>query len=73
MNLIYDFLYIRKDYGYAKDLEEDKCEYFMLNMNGLEEKTDMDLLIESNDKSDIIDLDDVDPKCKNVLSLRFHY
>ena len=39
----------------------------MLNMRVLEEKTDMDLLVANNDKSNIIDVDDLDPKCQSLV------
>ena len=39
----------------------------MLKMTVLEEKTDMELLVESNDKGDILDVDGLDPKCQNLI------
>ena len=39
----------------------------MVNMNVLEEKIDMYFLVASNDKSNIIDVDDVDSKRQNLI------
>ena len=57
---------LSKVYLYANNLEEDKYKDLMLNMNVLREWMcwDMDLLVVSNDKSDIIDIDDLSPIVK---------
>ena len=39
----------------------------MINMISLEEETDTDLIFVRNDKSDIIDVDDLNPKVTNLV------
>ena len=69
LKLIYDYLYLQLIYLYAKDLEEDRYKDLMININVVEEKTNKDLIFVSNDQSDIIDVDDLDPKVHNLVIL----
>jgi len=65
---MFDYLYFQKTYLYAKNLEEDIHKDLMINTNVLDEIAEMDRLVPSNDKSDIIDVDYLDPKCQNLVT-----
>ena len=67
LNLIYDYVYFNKIYLYAKDLEEDKYQDLIQSINCLEEKSGQDILFASNDKNDIVEVDDLDPNYMNLV------
>jgi len=64
--IIYDYLFFQKIYLYAKDLEEDKCKNLMINLTVWKKKWHGSFFA-SNDRSNIIDVDDLDSKVKNLF------